>query len=70
VQSKELIMLNEDMKSLHFMHVYSFQEVLHFLSVLILTGIELIFFIAAGMEPYFGFATTTVLITQEWFSCC
>jgi len=37
---------------------------------LVLAGIELIFFIVAGMGLCFGFVLKTVLITQGCFSYC
>jgi len=40
------------------------------ISVLILAGVQLIFFIGAGMGLRFGFVLKTVLVTQGRFSCC
>ena len=40
------------------------------LAVLVLAGIELIFFIVASMGLCFGFVLETVLITQGCFSYC
>ena len=39
-------------------------------NVLVLAGIELIFFIVACMGLWFGFVLETVLITQGCFSYC
>ena len=39
-------------------------------NVLVLAGIELIFFIVASMGLCFGFVLETVLITQGCFSYC
>ena len=39
-------------------------------SVLVLAGVELIFFIVAGMGLCFGFVLETVLIIQECFRYC
>ena len=41
-----------------------------FLSVLVLAGVQLIFFIVAGMGLCFGFVLKTVLVTQGRFSYC
>ena len=38
--------------------------------VLVLAGIELIFFLVAGMGLCFGFVLRTVLITQGCVRCC
>ena len=38
--------------------------------VLVLAGIELIFFTVAGMGLWFGFVLETVLITQECLGYC
>jgi len=38
--------------------------------LLVLAGIELIFFIAAGMVLCFGFVIKTVLVTRQCFSYC
>ena len=46
------------------------QTLFEFHSVLVLAGIELIFFIAASMGLCFGFVLKTVLITQGCFSYC
>ena len=43
---------------------------LHWMSVLVLAGIELIFFIVAGMGLCSGFVLETVLITQGYFPYC
>ena len=38
--------------------------------VLVLAGIELVFFVVAGMGLCFGFVLKTVLITQGCFRYC
>ena len=39
-------------------------------TVLVLAGIELIFFLVAGTVLCFGFRMRTMLITHRCFSCC
>lgn len=40
------------------------------LSVLVLTGVNLVFFTVAGVRPCFGFVLETVVITRECFPYC
>ena len=41
-----------------------------FANVLVLCGVQLIFFIVANMRLCFGFALETILITPGYFSYC
>lgn len=45
------------------MHVWSHHKVEPFLSVLILAGVEVIFFAVVGVGPCFGFVLNTEFIT-------
>ena len=49
--------------------MYRLENIKYF-TVLILAGIQLIFFIVAGMGLSFGFVLITVLITQGCFGPC
>jgi len=52
----------------HEHHVNGMEEGLE--NVLVLTGVESIFFLVATMGLCFGFVLKTVFITQGCFSCC
>ena len=60
----ELINNTENQAPLHTHHIKLL------LRVLVLAGIELIFFIVASMGLCFGFVLETVLIIQGYFSYC
>jgi len=50
--------------------VFSMQNHIFLGTVLVLTGIELIFYIVAFMGLCFGFVLKTMLIMQRGFCCC